>query len=352
MRLPTIIACSLVFVSPILAAVQSLNWDITWVLANPDGRLVRPVIGINNKWPPPLVNVTLGDRLTVTVNNKLGNQTTGIHWHGIFQTGSASMDGPRGVTQCPIPPGSSYTYSFTINQPGEFWYHSHDIGQFPDGLRGPIIVQDPSGPYAGKYDTEIVLTVSDWYHDQMPYLMPYYLSMDTNPDGNEPEPYSALFNDNQNIRYSMRPNLTYLVRIINIGTFAQFYVQFAEHNLTIIEIDGIYVDPVSVDKVYITVAQRYGVLMKSKAHSSTNYPIAGLMDTDMFDEHPSYVNPTVAGFLVYNTSAPLPPPHTISDTNTIDDLALVPYDGQKALSLPTETIVLNLSFWDAFNENR
>lgn len=254
--------CVLALVSSVFATVHTYNWDITWVLANPDGRLLRPVIGVNNKWPPPLINVTMGDSLEITVNNMLGNETTGIHWHGIFQTGSVAMDGPRGVTQCPIPPGSSFTYSFTIDQPGEYWYHSHDIGQFPDGLRGPIIVQDPSNPYAGRYDAEIVLTVSDWYHDQMPYLMPYYLSVDTNPDGNEPEPYSALFNDNQTTMYSMEPNLTYLIRIINIGAFSQFYIQFAEHNVTVIEMDGIYINPFETDQIYITTAQRYEVLMK------------------------------------------------------------------------------------------
>ena len=256
------ILCVLALAPSAFATVHAYNWDITWVLANPDGRLLRPVIGVNNKWPPPLINVTIGDSLEVTVNNMLGNETTGIHWHGIFQTGSAAMDGPRGVTQCPIPPDSSFTYRFTINQPGEYWYHSHDIAQFPDGLRGPIIVQDPSNPYAGQYDAEIVLTVSDWYHDQMPYLMPYYLSLDTDPDGNEPEPYSALFNDNQNITYSIEPNLTYLIRIINIGTFSQFFIQFAEHNITVIDMDGVYINPFETDQIYITVAQRYGVLMK------------------------------------------------------------------------------------------
>ena len=32
-----------------------------------------------------------------------------------------------------------------------------------DGLRGPLIINDPNSPYAGQYDEEIVMTVSDWY---------------------------------------------------------------------------------------------------------------------------------------------------------------------------------------------
>lgn len=35
-------------------------------------------------------------------------------------------DGPEYVTQCPIQPGGSYTYRFTIeNQEGTLWWHAH-----------------------------------------------------------------------------------------------------------------------------------------------------------------------------------------------------------------------------------
>lgn len=35
-------------------------------------------------------------------------------------------DGPEFVTQCPIRPGGSYTYRFTINgQEGTLWWHAH-----------------------------------------------------------------------------------------------------------------------------------------------------------------------------------------------------------------------------------
>jgi iron transport multicopper oxidase len=37
------------------------------------------------------------------------------------------------------------------------------MGQYPDGLRGPLIIHDPDDPYRDQYDGDIVLTVSDWY---------------------------------------------------------------------------------------------------------------------------------------------------------------------------------------------
>src|SRR5271163_2094341 len=91
------------------AAVLIYDWRVTWVNANPDGRLVRPVIGINGQFPCPTVHATVGDRIIVKVHNFLGNESSSIHWHGIHQEGTNAMDGPTGATQCPIPPGASFT---------------------------------------------------------------------------------------------------------------------------------------------------------------------------------------------------------------------------------------------------
>lgn len=46
--------------------------------------------------------------------------------------------------------------------------HSHEKGQYPDGLRGPMIIDDPEDPYADEYDEEYVLTISDWYVTSYP----------------------------------------------------------------------------------------------------------------------------------------------------------------------------------------
>ena len=89
------------------------NWNITWVTAAPDG-YSRPVIGINGQWPCPQVDVDVGDRMVVNVYNDLGNQSTGLHWHGIHQNGSTDMDGASGVGQCPIAPRLSFTYDFIV----------------------------------------------------------------------------------------------------------------------------------------------------------------------------------------------------------------------------------------------
>lgn len=97
------------------AAVVSYDFNITWVTANPDGAFERPTIGINGKWPIPQIEADIGDNIVINVQNHLGNQSTSLHFHGLFMNGTTHMDGPSQVSQCAIPPGESFTYNFTVS---------------------------------------------------------------------------------------------------------------------------------------------------------------------------------------------------------------------------------------------
>lgn len=66
--------------SVIEAATVNFDWNITWVTASPDG-FSRPVIGINNQWPLPLVNVTKGDRIVATIHNMVREHTNELSYH-------------------------------------------------------------------------------------------------------------------------------------------------------------------------------------------------------------------------------------------------------------------------------
>ncbi len=46
---------------------------------------------------------------------------TSIHWHGVRQYKSNIFDGTNGITECPIPPGGSRTYTFLATQYGTSW---------------------------------------------------------------------------------------------------------------------------------------------------------------------------------------------------------------------------------------
>ena len=164
-----------------------------------------------------------------------------------------------------------------VNQPGTYWYHSHDTAQYPDGLRGPLIVHDPDSPYKGHYDEEIALTLSDWYHEQMPILMKSFISY-TNPTGAEPVPDAVLMNDTQNLTVSVQPRKTYMFRIINMGAFAGQYLWFEDHVMSIVEVDGIYTEAADAEMIYLTAGQRYSVLITMKNETSSNYAFVSSMD--------------------------------------------------------------------------
>lgn len=107
-----------IFLSTLVAAEERIyNFNIGWVLRNPDGRHERRVIGINGEWPLPQIEATVGDRIIVNVQNNL-DRPTSLHFHGLFQNGTTHMDGAIGTTQCPIPVGAAFVYDFVVDQPG------------------------------------------------------------------------------------------------------------------------------------------------------------------------------------------------------------------------------------------
>ncbi|ORZ13984.1 Cupredoxin [Absidia repens] len=217
------------------AARVVYDWNITYVTANPDNLYERQVVGVNGKWPLPAIHVNLGDTLVINAHNALDIPTS-LHSHGMFQNNTPWMDGPVGVTQCAIPPNYNLTYEFNITQHGSYWIHSHYMGQYMDGLRGPLILHNPNETYT--YDEEVIVTVSDWYHKQSSDNLNTFLNV-ANPTGAEPVPQSGIINDSANTTFSFTPGKTYRLRFINISGFSTFYLSIDNHTLDIIEVDGV-----------------------------------------------------------------------------------------------------------------
>ncbi|KAK7398171.1 hypothetical protein QQX98_012454 [Neonectria punicea] len=327
--------------SPALAATVSYDFNIEWVRANPDGAFERPVIGINGEWPIQTIEANVGDTILINAHNGLGNQSTSLHFHGLFMNGTNHMDGPAQVTQCPIQPGDSFLYNFTITQPGTYWYHSHFEGQYPDGLRAPLIIHDPESPFKGQYDEEIVVSLSDWYHDEMRVLIPQFLRKG-NPTGAEPVPQAALMNETQNLKVPTETSKTYLVRLVNIGAFAGQYFWIEGHNMSIVEVDGVYTKPAEAEMIYLSAAQRCSFLLTTKASSEANFPIVASMDTTLFDVMPDDLDWNVTGWLVYDEAKALPKPAFVHDFEPYNDMDLVPVDEMEILPEPNQVVELNV----------
>jgi iron transport multicopper oxidase len=112
----------------------------------------------------------------------------------------------------------------------------------------------------------------------MRVLIPKFLSK-ANPTGAEPIPQAALFNDTQNLTVTVQPGKTYLIHLVNVGAFAGQYIWFEGHNMTIVEVDGVYTDEAEAEMIYISPAQRYSFMVTTKNETSTNYAFIGSMDT-------------------------------------------------------------------------
>jgi iron transport multicopper oxidase len=196
----------------------------------------------------------------------------------------------------PIPAGGSLTYNYTVQQNGTFWIHSHIGGQYPDGLRSPFIIRNPNEPY--RYDEDIIIDVSDWYHKESKDIMASYMSPG-NPTGATPIPQSALMNGSQNTTIKFVSSKTYRLRFVNMAAFATFRIWIEDHEMRIIEVDGVNTEEYPVNMISLTPAQRTSVLITAKNNTEKNYPLVGSMDTSMFASLPQHYNPSGFLFLQY-----------------------------------------------------
>lgn len=118
--------------------------ELTWDLVNPTNGIPRYAILVNGSFPGPTLNLNVGQTVEFTVINNLPNATT-VHFHGIGLKATPWADGVPGVSQKPILPGSTYVYTWTADESGVYFYHSHFQGQMSDGLYGAIVIAAADG---------------------------------------------------------------------------------------------------------------------------------------------------------------------------------------------------------------
>ncbi len=176
------------------------------------------------------------------------------------------------MTECPIPPGGSKTYSFIATQHGTSWYHSHFSVQYGNGVAGAIVI---NGPASANYDVDLgPLMVGDWYHAAVNTA----LARVNNPNtpfipffpGSSPPSDNILFGG-QNInpngsggsykRITLTPGRRHRLRIINPSVENTFTLSLVGHTLEVIATDFVPVQPTTVSSLYVSVGQRYDVII-------------------------------------------------------------------------------------------
>ncbi|KAL8286672.1 hypothetical protein RQP46_004200 [Phenoliferia psychrophenolica] len=244
------------FVISSTPTTRTYDWTIDQLTGAPDG-FEKSMLVVNGQYPGPLIEANQGDTIVVKVQNNLVNGTS-IHWHGILQNGTNWEDGPVGVSQCPIPPGGSFTYNFTLNgaeQYGTYWYHAHRGGQYADGIAGPLVVHSVNDPLVRgtDFDVDQVVVLSDNYHSMSAVILDALINDADGFQGSiaAPAPNSGLINGvgvyncslasatdtcttNSPLEIELPPNSKVRLRFISVSAHAMFRVSATGQRYSVI----------------------------------------------------------------------------------------------------------------------
>ncbi len=260
----------------------------------------RMATTINGTFPAPTLVWREGDTVTIRVTNRL-REDTSIHWHGIILP--FEMDGVPGLSFQGIAPGTTFTYQFTVQQSGTYWYHSHSGDQKVTGMYGALIIEPRDGEHI-QADRDYVVQLSDWsdtsmlkvfrtlkqqsdvYNTRKPTFAEFlrdvratgleaavaeramWQQMRMNPtdladvsgavlqfllNGNTPaQPWTGLFTPGERVR----------LRFINAAGNSLYDVRIPGVTMTLVQADGIDVQPVSFEEFRFGPGETYDVIVE------------------------------------------------------------------------------------------
>ena len=254
--------------------VRRYDFSISRGVISPDG-YNKSAILINNQYPGPTIEANWGDTFAITVTNNLepeSEEGLSMHWHGIRQQQTPWFDGVPGVSQCPIAPGKTFTYTFQADQFGTSWYHSHYSAQYTDGVFGPMIIY---GPLQEQLECDcdlgpVILTdyIHQSYYDELVNVFqipPAFPTVDNNIINGK----GCSLSDEECVSYqnltqfSFVPGLVYRLRLINAGGAANQKFSIDNHVMTIIANDFVPVQPYNTTVVTLGIGQRTDVLVRA-----------------------------------------------------------------------------------------
>ncbi|KAF2674276.1 laccase [Microthyrium microscopicum] len=251
---------------PDTGKVRSYNMEITNTTCAPDG-ISRTCLLINGQYPGPTIVADWGDTIQVTLKNSMQANGTGFHWHGIRQLGSNSEDGVPGVTECPLAPGQTKTYTFKATQYGTSWYHSHYSVQYGDGVVGTMQI---NGPATANYDIDLgPYPVTDWMSNK---TMFQFLSISNSSlqTGQGPPPGDNILINGTNVnaqgggkygQVTLTPGKKHRLRIINTSVEAAIRVSLDGHPFQVITNDFVPIKPFFTSQLLMAIGQRYDVII-------------------------------------------------------------------------------------------
>ncbi|KAJ2791075.1 ferroxidase fet3, partial [Coemansia helicoidea] len=213
-------------------------------------------------------------------------------------------------------------------QAGTYWIHSHYKSQTADGLRAPLIIQDPHEVYT--YDEEIVLPLEDWFREPAHEMVKQFRNPDPSVRFQPIVPYGIIGGTcvNRHHIYFV-PGRTYRIRLLNIGSSFDFQFSMEGHRMRLIEVDGVMVKERAMHGVTVAVGQRASVLVTARNTTDSNYVFRADMYTDLL-QMPRYNPLNYTGVIEYSPTATTTRERCAAWL-TVPDLDLVPLDGQPML---------------------
>ncbi|GFZ15071.1 laccase 12 [Actinidia rufa] len=281
------------------------------VQATPVKRLCKNhnTITVNGQYPGPTLEVNNGDSLVVSVVNRAQYNVT-IHWHGIRQMRTAWADGPEFVTQCPIRPGGSYTYRFTIEgQEGTLWWHAHS-SWLRATVYGALIIHPKEGssyPFP-KPKREAPLLLGEWWDAN-----PIDVVREATRTGAAPNVSDAYTINGQpgdfyncsstdTVVVPVDSGETNLIRVINAAMNQQLFFTIANHKFTVVGADASYLKPFTTSVIMLGPGQTTDVLITAN-QPPARYYIAACAYASA--QGAPFDNTTTTAILEYKT-APCP----------------------------------------------
>ncbi|OVA17825.1 Multicopper oxidase [Macleaya cordata] len=270
----------------------------------------KSIVTVNGKFPGPRIFAREGDRVVVKVVNNVQNNIT-IHWHGIRQLRSGWADGPAYVTQCPIQTGQTYVYNFTIiGQRGTLFWHAH-ISWLRSTLYGPIIIlpkRNVPYPFVKPYK-EVPIIFGEWFKADTEAVINQALQTGGGPNVSDAYTINGLpgplynCSTKDTFKLKVKPGKTYLLRLINAALNDELFFSIANHTLTVVDADAIYVKPFETDTLLITPGQTTNVLLKTKPY----FPQASFVMAarPYVTGQGTFDNSTTTGILEYKSSSSL-----------------------------------------------
>jgi len=275
---------------------------------NVTGKTVQKIT-VNGGIPGPVLEFTEGDTAIIHVVNKL-DVPTSVHWHGLLLP--PNMDGVPGLGGFKsIPAGESFTYQFDLRQNGTYWYHAHSGTQEQDGHYGALIIH-PKDQAVVEADRDYVVLLSDFSNETGEQILsnikksPHYYNyaqrtvgdffgdvreqgfksawrnardwgqMRMSPTDLADAGYDAFLlngkTNEENWTGIFTPGERVRLRFINASAMSMYDVRIPGLQMTVVQADGQYVEPVTVDEFRFAVAETYDVIVTPQADQA--YTIA------------------------------------------------------------------------------